>query len=180
MVRFTFFISFCALSFLSFSKPFDKLKELDELKSVLTDQDSELVENFDLIPDEIFQVLEDVLQSEYKGEELESDDIKFVLHDSSTPPARSYRFEGNDSNFRRFNFALNNGKKWVISYHVSTKRLSYNTVLLIEMKKKSTEIRSYQIHRGSRDVASLVDKLGDPNIVELTYPSDHIYSGMVF
>jgi len=157
----------------------DKIKEIEELKEVITNSKSEVIEDIHTIPVEIFNDLQGILQNEYKDSNISQDELVFKIYDKNEAPSRGYSFKGANANYRRFNFAINNGNKWLISYHVTTGRLSYNNILYLERKRKPV-VKSYQIARGSHSIESLLAKLDDPDLVEILYPSTGTTSFIIF
>ncbi|MEM7548956.1 MAG: hypothetical protein AAF363_04745 [Bacteroidota bacterium] len=150
----------------------DKELEIKKLVKVIEDSKAEVFEEVSYIPRDILNQLTEILKSEYDIEN------EFVLNEKYAAPARSYDF--NKGIYRRLNFGLNKGNKWVISYHISTKRFSYNNILYLDLSRKETIVKSFQIYRPSNNPEGLLKKLNDPKSVELTYHSREGISENIF
>jgi hypothetical protein len=148
----------------------DKSEELQQLVKFIESPKVILIEDLGEVPDQVFLEIQKVLDSEYNDEQR-SDEVTFEIFDQYEAPSRGYRFDGPNSNYRRFNFALKRNDRWLISYHVTTRRFSYNNVVYVEMGKKDTLVKSFQVSRGSKTADCLKDRLLDPGMVEILYPS---------
>jgi hypothetical protein len=146
----------------------DKSEEIKNLIKILESPKAELVSDLHQIPDQVFLEIQQIMDRQYG--QNDEDKISFEIYDQFEAPSRSYRFEGNNS-FRKFNFALRKGDSWLISYHVTTRRFSYNNLVYFDGGRKDIDIRSYQISRGSQDPESLKAKLNQPEMVEILYPT---------
>ena len=172
--RFTL-VFFLTFSLTAFIIPTSKEGEIQPLIRLIENKDSEIIEELELIPAKIISNLNNILSKEYKGRNPEP---TFELKDKYSAPSRGYKLKG--QNFRRFNFAVNKGDDWLISYHVTTERFSYNNVLFVSLKKRKQTIKSFQINRGSRDPESLLSKLQNPGSVELLYPAEYESNQIIF